>query len=277
MLVILISVVLGAAAVAVAGRWVVRQAHVATARVVVASRDLDVGTRLRVDMLEVVDWPAGLRLNESFADPRNLSDRVVNTQVLRGEPIVAAKLAPLGALGGLSAVLDAGQRAITVKVNEIVGVAGFALPGNYVDVMVNAPDDADRPVSKIVLERILVLAVAQDISTGDAKARLVNAVTLEVTPQQAEQLDLARSIGSLSLVLRSQGDRISPATFGARKSDLLKLTYYAPPRPVERLAEPAVAAPVPQPKVANVSRKIAAPRPAPETVEVIRGLKRSLE
>ncbi|MDO8771407.1 MAG: Flp pilus assembly protein CpaB, partial [Burkholderiaceae bacterium] len=139
LLAILISIAVGAVAVMVAAQWVARQASIATTKVVVAARDLEVGTRLRADMLQLVDWPAGASLKEPFSAPEKIYERVINTQVLRGEPIVAAKLAPPGEKGGLSAVLGQGNRAITVKVNEIVGVAGFALPGNYVDVMVNTP------------------------------------------------------------------------------------------------------------------------------------------
>lgn len=275
LLAILISIVVGAVAVMVAAQWVARQASIATTKVVVAARDLEVGTRLRADMLQLVDWPAGASLKEPFSAPEKIYERVINTQVLRGEPIVAAKLAPPGEKGGLSAVLGQGNRAITVKVNEIVGVAGFALPGNYVDVMVNTPDDANHPVSKIVLERILVLAVAQDVATGDTKPRVVNAVTLEVTPQQAEQIDLARSIGSLSLVLRSQSDKASAITTGARKNDLLKQGSVAVGK---RLEDPnAGAAPKPVPKSGTSTVRRAAVVPAPETVEVIRGLKRSTE
>jgi len=275
--VILVSIVIGAAAVAVAARWVAHQANIATTQVVVAARDLDVGTRLRPDMVQVVEWPAGTPLNEPFTDTGKVVDRVINAQVLRGEPIVAAKLAAPGASGGLSAVLGEGRRAITVRVNEIVGVAGFALPGNYVDVMVNTPDESNKPVSKIVLERILVLAVAQDVTTSDNKPRVVSAVTLEVTPQQAEQIDLARSIGSLSLVLRNQVDKASSTTLGARKGDLLKMRAVMADAPVVAASEarPVVAA---HPAIRPVPRRApAAAVPEAEKVEVIRGLKKSVE
>jgi pilus assembly protein CpaB len=271
LLAILISVVVGAVAVMVAAQWLARQASVATTKVVVAARDLEVGTRLRADMLQLVDWPAGVALKESFSAPEKVYERVINTQVLRGEPIVAARLAPPGEKGGLSAVLGQGNRAITVKVNEIVGVAGFALPGNYVDVMVNTSDDANRPVSKIVLERILVLAVAQEVATGDTKPRVVNAVTLEVTPEQAERLDLARSVGNLSLVLRNQVDSNPTATAGITKAMLLRTSAEVPPTPTP--------APV---KVAARGRTYAKPRPAPVPsakvcVEVIRGVNKTNE
>lgn len=278
LLALLISIVVGAVAVMVAAQWVARQASIATTKVVVAARDLEVGTRLRADMLQLVDWPAGASLKEPFSASEKIYERVINTQVLRGEPIVAAKLAPPGEKGGLSAVLGQGNRAITVKVNEIVGVAGFALPGNYVDVMVNTSDDANRPVSKIVLERILVLAVAQEVATGETKPRVVNAVTLEVTPSQAEQIDLARSIGSLSLVLRSQSDKASIATTGARKNDLLKQSPVAVGKRPEEQKAGAAPKPVAKSGASTVRRAAVAPAPETvETVEVIRGLKRSTE
>jgi len=135
--------------------------------------------------------------------------------------------------------------AVTVKVNEIVGVAGFALPGNLVDVMVNTKDDNDRPISKIVLEQIPVLAVAQEASRDETKPKVVNAVTLELAPEQAEKLDLARSIGNLSLVLRNQLDNKIARTGGARKNDLLQIAPVkgpiAPVKNVERRARPAEA------------------------------------
>jgi pilus assembly protein CpaB len=181
-------------------------------------------------------------------------------------------------------VLAPGQRAVTVKVNEIMGVAGFALPGNYVDVMVNTPDGENQPVSKIVIERIQVLAVAQDASTSESKPRVVNAVTLQVSPQQAEQIDLARSVGTLSLVLRSHSDNIPVQTAGARKFDLLPqvaaavvvatAAKAAPPRPrTTRPAATTAAAPAPPP----APPAVAPPAPEPPRFEVIRGLSLSQE
>lgn len=279
LIVILVSLVVGAAAVAVAAKWVATQASIATTQVVVAARDLEVGTRLGPEMVQVVDWPAGVALKEPFTSADKVKDRVINTQVLRGEPIVAGKLAAPGEKGGLSAVLEQGTRAITVRVNEIVGVAGFALPGNYVDVMVNTPDETNRPVSKIVLQRILVLAVAQEVSTGDNKPRVVNAVTLQVTPSEAEQIDLARSIGSLSLVLRSQIDKESPTTVGARKNDLLKGSPIAllPAAPVNTAKSGAGPAPKPVVLRKPAVKAVAAAKPVEDKLEVIRGMKKSVE
>jgi pilus assembly protein CpaB len=236
-------------------------------QVVVAKRDLPMGTRLQEDMLETIRWPKAAPIDAPLTALDQATERVINMQILRGEPLLKSKLAAAGEIGGLSSVLHGGQRAITVKVNEIMGVAGFALPGNYVDLMVNTPDGQDNPVSKIVIERIKVLAVAQDVASSENKPRVVNAVTLEVTPAQAEKIDLARSVGNLSLVLRSQVDTDNVRTEGARKTDLL-------PAPA------GVALASTWGKSAPVKSVFAAPRPASASAastEVIRGMKRTAE
>jgi len=262
LLLIALSIVVGIGAVAIALNWIAQRTDVASTKVVVASRDLAFGTQLREGMLEVIDWPASGTLKDPVAEPKQIYQRVINTSILRGEPVLAGKLAALGEKGGLSALLHEGSRAVTVKVNEIVGVAGFALPGNYVDVMVNATDKSGKVISKIVLERILVLALAQDASTSETKPRLVNAVTLEVTPRQAEHIDLARSVGTLSLVLRSQVDTGHVNTSGASMEDLFK--------PAEKLIIPQATALLP------VASHIAVIRPS-DKPEIIRGAVKTLE
>lgn len=271
---LLLSLVAGIAAVVLAARWLNERSEAASgAQVVVASRDLELGQPLNASMLRLVPWPAGAVPAGSFDKAEALDGRVLRGQLLKDEPVLESKLAPIGTKGGLSAVIADGRRAITVKVNEVVGVAGFALPGNYVDVLVNTQDDAERPVSKIVLERILVLAVAQEASRDDTKPRVVNAVTLEVTPEQAERIDLARSVGNLSLVLRNQIDQAPTASAGIRKQDLLGGRVVSAPPPVTAAA-PAAA---PRPVVRRAPRATA-PAAAPEekaNVEVIRGVQRS--
>ena len=219
---LVLAIGMGMAAVAMAAVWLNSRESLLTTHVVVAKEDVQIGTRLQPGMLQVVDWPSASPLKNPLTSIEQATDRVVNMPLVKGEPISMSKLAAKGETGGLSAVLREGRRAVTVKVNEIVGVAGFALPGNYVDVMVNTPDSSNNLVSKIVIERIQVLAVAQDVANLESKPKVVNAVTLEVTPAQAEKIDLARSVGSLSLVLRSQVDIESVSTVGARKNDLLQ-------------------------------------------------------
>lgn len=281
LVVLVAALAAGAVAVVLASRWLTEQAGtVGGAKVVVAAADIDLGTQLTPQLLQVVDWPKDSVPKGAYSDPAKLLEqagqpaRVLRISVVKGEPIVDAKLAPPGALGGLASIIEPGKRAMTVSVNEIVGVAGFALPGNYVDILVNTQDDkakeANRQISKIVLEHVLVLAVAQEAKQGETKPRVVNAVTLEVTPDQAEKIDLARSVGTLTLVLRPQTDKEPVVTEGIRKPQLLG-------------SSPAEEAP-PQPKVVEkvVTRVIVKHAPAPkaapkEKVEVIRGINRTEE
>ena len=275
---LLLALTLGLAAAAYAASWLQQQATANTFQVIVAERDLTMGTRLQPDMLQTLDWPKAATIQGPLTTLDQAVGRVIRTPMLRGEPLLHSKLAPMGEKGGLSSVLAPGQRAVTVKVNEIMGVAGFALPGNYVDVMVNTADSKDQPVSKIVIERIQVLAVAQDVSTNESKPRVVNAVTLQVSPQQAEQIDLARSVGSLSLVLRSHSDNLPVQTTGARKLDLL------PPAPIVVASATPMAtitkAVAPRPRTSRPATATApAPALSPEPIrlEVIRGLSVSQE
>jgi len=269
---LVLSVVIGLGATILAAGWIAQQGQVASSKVVVAAADIQLGSRLNSQMLKMVDWPSGSIPPGAITKAEALEDRVVKTSVLRGEPILEAKLAPLGTKGGLSAVIPEGKRAMTVRVNDVIGVAGFALPGNYVDIVVNTQVESngrgDRQISKIVLEHILVLAVAQEASRDETKPRVVNAVTLELTPEQAEKLDLARSVGSLSLVLRNQVDKDGVETKGIMKpqllaGDTLKLEPEKKPQPkgVRRVVRKKAAVPV-------VAR-------AKDTVEVIKGVHRS--
>jgi pilus assembly protein CpaB len=225
---IVVSVAIGIGAVVLASRWMSEQASVATTKIVVAANDIDLGTPLTPEMLKLLDWPNGSVPQGAIKDTKTLDSRVVKVSLQRGEPILDSKLAPLGTKGGLSAVIGEGKRAMTVRVNDVIGVAGFALPGNYVDIMVNTEDDnvktqgQNKNISKIVLEHMLVLAVAQEASRDETKPKVVNAVTLEVTPDEAEKLDLARSVGSLSLVLRNQMDSSLVTTAGANKTNMLQ-------------------------------------------------------
>ncbi len=256
----LLALVIGLGAAIYAASWVTKQRDFASNKVVVAAVDIQLGSRINPQMLSMVDWPSGAIPPGAFSDLKQLQDRVVKVGVLRGEALLEGKLAPAGTQGGLSAVIAEGKRAMTVRVNDVVGVAGFALPGNYVDIIVSTKKDSGRDeqtsISKIVLERILVLAVAQEVSRDETKPRVVNAVTLEVTPEQAEHLDLARSVGQLSLALRNQVDPKPGTTEGATKLSLLN----------EKLK------PVEVPKAAVKTVKARAPAPVPLTcVGVITG------
>lgn len=263
------SVIIGLGATILAAGWISQQASVPSTKVVVAAADIQLGSRLSSQMLKTVDWPAGSIPAGATTKAETLEDRVVKTSVLRGEPILEAKLAPVGTKGGLSAVIPEGKRAMTVRVNDVIGVAGFALPGNYVDIVINTQLDgaggAGRQISKIVLENILVLAVAQEANRDETKPRVVNAVTLELTPEQAEKLDLARSVGTLSLVLRNQIDKDGVETRGIMKPQLLAGDKFVP-QPEKKEAKPIRAVAVKKkPAVVTVAA-------TKDTVEVIKGV-----
>ena len=278
LLMLLFALLAGVAAVVMASRWMQAQTK-GGGQIAVAAMDIEIGARIAPEMLKMVEWPTGSVPPGAFVELAALESRVVKTSVTRGEPLIEGKLAPVGTKGGLSAVVAEGKRAMTVRVNDVVGVAGFALPGNFVDIMVNTQNEAsrrgeqDKAISKIVLERILVLAVAQESDRDGTKPKVVNAVTLEVAPQQAEALDLARSVGTLSLVLRNQSDPKPGGTEGATKATLLRdeappPVAVAPPPPVA-VRRVIVAAPT--------VRVAAAPAPVKTCVEVIRGTLRSSE
>jgi len=275
---IVISIGIGLGAVVLASRWVSQQTKVVSDKVVVAAIDIDLGTPLTPQMLKLSDWPKGSLPAGAVEDIKTLDTRVVKTSLLRGEPVLESKLAPIGATGGLSAVIAKGNRAMTVRVNDVVGVAGFALPGNYVDIVVNTEDETiksenvNKSISKIVLEHIMVLAVAQEQNRDETKPKVVNAVTLEVSPDQAEKLDLARSVGTLSLVLRNQVDTTSVTTVGSTKKDLLnriELPMAVQPSEVSTQVKTVVR------KVP--ARKAVVKKAVYEQVEVVRGANKTVE
>jgi pilus assembly protein CpaB len=276
---IIVAVLIGVVAVVLASQWITKQTSSSADSVVVARLDVNLGTKLSPEMLKTIPWPSGNVPSGAVSNPAQLEGRVLKVSVQRDEPLLESKLAPIGTKGGLSAVVAEGKRAITVRVNDVIGVAGFALPGNYVDILVNTTDDTrgeksnkDQTISKTVLERILVLAVAQEATRDDTKPKVVNAVTLEVTPEQAEKIDLARSVGSLSLVLRNQVDSTPTETIGITKQQLLygEETPLVAATPVQK---PVVRKPAPRRPAAAPSQ----PAPQRECVEVVRGMTRYTE
>ena len=286
---IAVALVLALVAVVVAAHWINDQGAAGNKKVAVALVDIPMGARITPEMLNLIEWPSNAMPPGAITDIKQLDNRVSRTAIEHGEPIMESKLAPAGTTGGLSAVVAQGKRAMTVRVNDVVGVAGFALPGNFVDILVNTQEEArgdfgndrarEQAISKIVLERILVLAVAQESNRDDTKPKVVNAVTLELTPDQVEKLDLARSVGTLSLVLRNQIDPKTADTAGATKDSLLDpdgaraaLLGRNRPQPQQSVAKAAAAAPAAAPAPA--------PRPAVphgDKVEVIKGLDRSTQ
>lgn len=231
-------------------------------KLVVASSSINPGELIQSTQVRLVSWPTLAVPKSSFTDLSLVTGRIAKQTIHVGEVLLEPKLASIDAKGGLSSTIETGKRAISVRVNDVVGVAGFALPGSYVDVLVSAKDAASAAFSTTVLNRVKVLAVAQETQTDQMKPKVVNAVTLELTPPEAEKLDLARSIGTLSLVLRNENDTTDVNSAGTRLNDIL------------RSGKPA-----PAPAAAKVNTgPPAAPRPARppsneiDTVTSIRGI-----
>ncbi|HZE69120.1 MAG TPA: Flp pilus assembly protein CpaB [Pyrinomonadaceae bacterium] len=251
-------------------------------QVVVTKVDVPVGTKLIPEQLSVAQMPTGSTPEGTFASLDKLVGRVVLNSIAAREVVTENKLAPEGSTGGLSAVIPDGYRAMTVRVDEVVGVSGFITPGTLVDiVVVIAPPENSKSkdtISKIVLQNIKVLASGQSIDRpkDDREASAVRSVTLQVTPEQAEKLALATSEGRLQLVMRNSVDQGDKQTPGANKRSLLSGEYAAPvpdpgtndqPKPAVRRAPrraPQVIKSVSQPKT----------QPRPE-IEVFVGTKRT--
>ena len=239
-------------------------------KVAVAKVPIAVGSKIIPEQIMVVQFPKESTPDGAFESPEKLAGRVAVVNIAAREPITEARLAPEGTAAGLSAVIPEGYRAMTVKVDDAAGISGFIMPGSLVDVVVTIDPQGmshTDPVSKIVLQNIKVLANGQNIDKpeNEREANSVKAVTLQVTPEQAEKLALASTEGKLQLVMRNQVDQGDEQTQGVNKRNLLGGESAQPvpepgalkseqpkqeSRPARRsapAAKPAAAAPAPQP------------------------------
>ena len=260
-------------------------------QIVVAKVEIPVGSRIIAEHLTVAQFPRNVTPEGAFATTEKLIDRVATVRIAAREPVTESRLAPVGAAGGLSSVIPEGFRAMTVRVDDVVGISGFIMPGTLVDIVVvtQPPKSSGQQemISKIVLQNIKVLASGQNIDKpkNDREVeRAVRAVTLQVTPEQAEKLALASSEGRLQLVMRNSVDQGDETTPGANKSTLLSGERALPvPEPGigNKDAKPATPTvtrrPRPRTPVANTAAKntpVAPPTVARPSVEVIEGSKK---
>src|SRR5688572_13739111 len=225
---IVMTVAVGVAAIAALGvqqaiaRMPLKQVEVGSVPVVVAAKAVPMGTRLTRDHLKLVAWPARTPVPGAFADPAQLVDRGVLVPIGEHEPITAGKVAGPEAGAGLPPIIPEGMRAISVRVNEVVGVAGFVLPGTRVDVLVAVNDDGDaankkEPVGRTVVSNLQVLTAGtryDQEESKDGKPQKSTVVTLAVQPADGERVALAATQGQISLVLRTPGDVMPTETTG---------------------------------------------------------------
>lgn len=196
----------------------------ATVEVAVAARDMGVGTMLTPEDVTMVRWPASAVPAGYPSSQTEVVGRGLITPVRMNEPLLATKLARKEAGGGLPIVLEEGQRALSVKVDEVIAVAGFVQPGTRVDVLVtlDGVGNIDEPLTQLVLQDIEVLTAGQVYQPNpDGEPTPVTVATLKVTPEQAEKLVLASQKGRIQLGLRNTLDRDSVTTEGARIATLL--------------------------------------------------------
>jgi len=231
-------------------RMPVRQVEVGTVNVVVAAEPLEVGTQLRREQLKVIGWPVKNQVPGAYADPNDVIDRGVIETINVNEPVTSRKVASKELGAGLSPVIPQGMRALSIRVNDVISVAGYVVPGTRVDVLVTVRAQAataNEPMSRTVVSNLQVLTAGTRIDTEkgkDGKPQPVTVVTLAVVPEDAEKIALAQSEGTLSLALRNPLDVDPTKTNGVKLVNLMRggLT--------------------PEPEVNPVTRKVK-PRPAP--------------
>lgn len=253
---LLVALVLGGLSVFAARNWIERQVQgnvtakktdTSTVKIVVARTRLNFGDKIKDENLTEIDWPKASVPKGSFQSAREVLDgkrpRVALRRIEINEPVLKSKVSGFGGRATLSAVLKGDRRAVTIRVNDVTGVAGFLLPGDRVDVLLSrGGGKANRKIS-ILLQDIRILGVGQLSSERHDKPMVVRTVTVEATPTEAQKLVLAQQVGQLSLVLRPVTERsvvrIKPVTVGDLTSDQSDPARLNPPKPdsKKRVAE----------------------------------------
>lgn len=257
-----------------------REPVLETQEVAVAKVDLTWGTALTKEMVETKPFLKKSLPGGHFSETSSLVGRVLISPVRANEPILESRLAPLSVkTGGVAAMISPKKRAIAVKVDKTIGVSGFIHPGNRVDVLVTlASGKASLPITKTVLENILVLSVGPEVETKGKEEKASSSfdvINLEVTPYEAEKVALAASEGKLQLTLRNFTDTEDVITKGMTVPTLLASYSYGP---VQEAKVSSVRAAASKRPTSAVEKKAQTEKPAPVkkpvfTVEVIKGNK----
>src|SRR5690348_14454136 len=234
------------------------KSQIATRPVVVAAKDLTEGASLNGSNVEIKQFPVATVPADAYAQPESVANRVTGVAVFKGEPIVPGRLAPAGTGPGLEVKIAPGKRAMAVKINDVAGLSGLIQPNSRVDVLVTLQANQTQNTkeqAKMFMNNMRVLSVGTQVERGDdGKAIQATTATLEVTPEQAEQLAVAVNQGTIQLVLRGYGDPDSVTTPGATSSDVLAQLRSGPMR-TEAVSKPERRAMRPKPATA--------PAPAP--------------
>jgi pilus assembly protein CpaB len=221
----------------------IRNVEAAEAEVVVAARDLQLGTVLTVEDVKLIGWPGGALPEGYSSSVEEVLGRGVITNVVLNEPLISSKIAVKEAGGGLPIVIPEGMRGVSVRVDDVISIAGFVLPGNRVDVLVTLDQggQADNPVTKLILQNMSILTSGQVIEQGaNGEPIQVTVITVLASPEEAEELVLAATRGRIQLALRNTLDMDSVSTEGARLNSLVPAQ-----RQVVRSSAPRRATPPP--------------------------------
>jgi pilus assembly protein CpaB len=245
-----------------------------TTPVVVAAADLALGTELKKEDLTVVNFPVGAAPEGSFKSANEILGRGLIVSMVKNEPVLGAKLASKEAGAGLPPVIPEGMRAVSVRVNEVIGVAGYVLPGTRVDVLATASptNQTQDTTAKLILSNVQVLTAGTRMEQDQEKGKpmQVTVVTLLVYPEQSERLALASSEAKIQLALRNPLDQGAPETPGIKPAMLLGAA-----RPSKPMKAEASGPKMARKNTGPVTQETTV-APAP-TVEMIRGDKRSAE
>ncbi len=252
-----IAILFGFGAVFLANKWMASQTTetqillkdtLPLTKIVIAAKDLSIGTPLTEENITLADWPKANVPRGAFENYEDVLGRITVSPMAAGKPLLNAELAAPGSGVGLVAMIKPGKRAMAIQVDEVIGVGGFVLPHTFVDVIsIKSPNRDKHKVAKTILEKIEVLAIAQETFIDEGKAKLVRTVTLELEPLQAEKLALATNEGTIQLALRNPLDMEAPEE------------------------KPQVAAVVKKRPVPSLKARVFTPQPSPHGVEVIRG------
>ena len=218
LILIFLSLMMAVGAAWVANQWVsgqlVTQADAApnTQLVVTAAMGIPFATKVEARHLKLTEIPEGVSPDGAFTDVAEVEDMVSTTSIARGEILVAERFAAHSRGSTLAALVAPNMRAVTVRVDDVIGVGGFLLPGNTVDVVAARRGRDQRAITETILTNIKVLAVDQDEKSEENTPQVVRAVTLEMTPKQAEKVVKARTEGTIQLTLRNpeEEDPVAP-------------------------------------------------------------------
>ncbi len=246
-----------------------------TVAIVIAAEKLSLGNRLTEQQLRVANWPTANLPEGRFSDPKEIVGRGVIVQMSANEPVLESKLASKEAGAGLGSAIPEGMRAVAVRVNDIIGVAGFVTPGTHVDVIiVGTPGASGSTTSKIFLENVQILAAGQNVERdANGKPQNTQVVTMLVTPEDAQKLALA-SDARIQLALRNPIDIAIENPKGVQTAMLYGTSSAAAPDVPRPRPRPTVVKYVPKPKPDVAPPVNVEPVIHTVTVETIRGDKR---